>query len=152
LNSPFLRFDVGTANVFDRTNPFLIANDAPGIRGFTLFQNEQIPIPGNRAVLTEYITPLLTDVWNTAPYLHDGSAPTLLDVVRPCSSKLESCDDGRKGRNVDDQHGTTSFLTARQLNDLVAFEQAPHGPIAESRGVSADLLDIRSLRAHFARK
>ncbi len=135
LNSPFVRFDVGTASVFDETSPFDIANDEAGLLGFTLFQNEQNNVPGERATLNAYLTPLLNDVWNTAPYLHDGTAPTLLDVVRPCSTKLEEGNECRiagKGRNIDDQHGVTSFLSAEQLNDLTAFQKAPHGPINQT--------------------
>src|SRR6185369_13014951 len=109
--------------------PFRIASDEDGLLGFTLFQNEQNQIPGNRNTLNQYLTPVLNDVWNTAPYLHDGIAPTLLDVVRPCTSQQEECEVFGKGRNVDDLHGSTSFLSARQLNDLVAYQKAPHGPL-----------------------
>jgi hypothetical protein len=151
LNSPFVRFDVGTANIFDQTNPFLIASDGPGLLGFTLFQNEQSQVPGNRATLNEYLTPVLNDVWNTAPYLHDGSAPTLLDVVRACSTQLHDCSAAGRGRNVNDQHGVTSFLSAAQLNDLVAFEKAPHGPILEERGVNGGAMDLRRLVVRFGR-
>lgn len=34
------------------------------------------------ATLTGLDTPTLRDAWNTAPYLHDGSAPTLNDAIR----------------------------------------------------------------------
>src|SRR5262249_43969150 len=152
LNSPFIRFDVGTTNLFDETNPFYIASDGPGLLGFTLFQNEQIPSPGNRDRLNAYITPVLTDVWNTAPYLHDGSAATLLDVVRGCVSTLDDCAHAGHGRNVDDLHGVTSFLSARQLNDLVAFEKAPHGPIGEVRAVNGVRMKRLALVVRFARK
>jgi hypothetical protein len=152
LNSPFVRFDVGTANVFDQTNPFEIANDTHGLLHFTLFQNEQVPIPGNRNILNAYLTPVLNDVWNTAPYLHDGSAPTLLSVVRPCDARLEDCNVLGKGRNVTDQHGVTSFLSARQLNDLVAFELAPHGPVGEARAVSNVVMGTVKVVARFGRR
>jgi YVTN family beta-propeller protein len=150
LNSPILRHDVGTANVFDTTNPFFVASDGPALLGFTIFQNEQIPLPGNRAPLTEYVTTTLVDAWNTAPYLHDGSAPTLLDVVRPCDSQLDDCLRAGKGRNVDRRHGDTSFLSARQLNDLVAFQLAPHGPIAEAPAVEGVAMDLQKLKVRFA--
>jgi mono/diheme cytochrome c family protein len=52
-------------------------------------------------------TPSLVEVWRTAPYLHDGSAATLRDVL------LES--------NAGDKHGKTSRLTADQINDLAAY-------------------------------
>jgi hypothetical protein len=108
-------------------------------------------IPGNRSVLNNYLTPVLNDVWNTAPYLHDGSAPTLLDVVRPCLTQLEACDQAGKGRNVDDQHGGTSFLSARQLNDLVAFQKAPHAPIGEVHALDGVRLELRRVRVRFGK-
>jgi hypothetical protein len=153
LNSPYLRHDVGTANVFDQTNPYSIANDEPGLLGFTLFQNQQNGIPANRGALTAYLTSVLNDVWNTAPYLHDGSAATLLDVVRPCIGRLDACsDEPGHGRNVDDLHGATSFLSARQLNDLVAFQKAPHGPIVEAPAVNGIRLDVHKLKVRFGKK
>jgi DNA-binding beta-propeller fold protein YncE/mono/diheme cytochrome c family protein len=50
--------------------------------------------------------PTLLGLWATAPYLHDGSAPTLFDVL---------------DRNVEDLHGTTSALDAQQRSDLIEF-------------------------------
>jgi DNA-binding beta-propeller fold protein YncE len=50
--------------------------------------------------------PSLRGVWSTAPYLHDGSAATLIDVVL---------------NNPGDQHGTTSTLSARDRTRLVAY-------------------------------
>jgi YVTN family beta-propeller protein len=152
LNNPFFTHDVGTTNVFDETNPFRIANDEDGLRGFTLFQNEQNAVPGNRSTLNTYLTSVLTDVWNTAPYLHDGTAATLLDVVRPCSSRFGDCRTAGRGRNVDDLHGRTSFLSARQLNDLVAFQKAPHPPVVERVAIRGTALEVRRLRVRFGRK
>ncbi|MBO6934851.1 MAG: PKD domain-containing protein [Deltaproteobacteria bacterium] len=51
-------------------------------------------------------TPTLLGLWDTAPYLHDGSAPTL---------------DGVLDRNTEDRHGRTSHLSDAQRSDLVAF-------------------------------
>ncbi|MBK7974862.1 MAG: Ig-like domain-containing protein [Deltaproteobacteria bacterium] len=77
------------------------------------------PSSGNRlgAPLTGLDTPTLEGLWETAPYLHDGSAPTLLDVLTTA--------------NPSDRHGNTSQLTATQLDQLVAYlEQleSPAGP------------------------
>jgi len=116
-NNPFLRSNVGTANVFDRTDPNIIAQKTGS------FPNANVPIPGHRRTLGDYVTPVLNDVWNTAPYLHDGSGPFLLDVVRPCDSTLDDCLVFGRGRNVDDQHGVTSILTPQQLNELTAFQK-----------------------------
>ena len=52
-------------------------------------------------------TPSLIEVWRTAPYLHDGRALTIREVL----TKFQH----------DDEHGVTSHLTPRQLDDLVAF-------------------------------
>jgi YVTN family beta-propeller protein len=52
-------------------------------------------------------TPTLVEVWRTAPYLHDGSAATMRDVLTT--------------RNPKDEHGKTSHLTPGQLDDLGAY-------------------------------
>jgi cytochrome c peroxidase len=55
-------------------------------------------------------TPTLLGLWSSAPYLHDGSAPALLEVLTV--------------RNAGDRHGTTSQLSAAELDDLIAFLQS----------------------------
>jgi YVTN family beta-propeller protein len=52
-------------------------------------------------------TPTLVELWRTAPYLHDGSAITLRDVL--------------VRMNPHDRHGKTSHLTPQQLDDLEAY-------------------------------
>src|SRR5213079_2339280 len=116
-NNPFVRHDVGTMNLFDAEDPLAIAQMDQ------IFQNPRIPIPASRGPLGDYLTPVLNDVWNTAPYLHDGSAHTLLDVVRPCDTTVDDCLEAGRGRNLNGQHGVTSILTPQQLNDLVAFQK-----------------------------
>jgi YVTN family beta-propeller protein len=54
-------------------------------------------------------TPTLLELWRTGPYLHDGSAATLRDVIL---------------QNRQDLHGGTSHLSRREINDLVAFLQS----------------------------
>jgi len=146
-NNPYVRHAVGTENVFDQTDPDAIAA-ADQAR-----QNSIIPIPGARGNLDAYVTPPLNDVWNTAPFLHDGSAPTLLDVIRPCSSSRTSCDAVGRGRNVDEAHGRTAHLTPQQLNDLVAFQKAPHNPVG-STGSTIDFgqLTLSKLVVDFGKK
>ena len=104
-------------NLFDAESPLAIAQMDQ------VFQNPRVPIPGARGPLGDYLTPVLNDIWNTAPYLHDGSAHTLLDVVRPCDPTLDDCLEAGRGRNLNGQHGVTSILTPQQLNDLVAFQK-----------------------------
>jgi len=52
-------------------------------------------------------TPTLFECWRTAPYLHDGRAATIREVL----TKF----------NKDDKHGKTSNLTDQQIKDLAAY-------------------------------
>jgi YVTN family beta-propeller protein len=52
-------------------------------------------------------TPSLRGLWDSAPYLHDGSALTLRDVLTT--------------RNTGDRHGRTGHLTGTEVADLIAF-------------------------------
>jgi YVTN family beta-propeller protein len=61
------------------------------------------------AALTGIDTPTLKGVWNSAPYLHDGSAATLQDVLTT--------------QNAGGRHGATSGLTAAQVQNLVDYLQ-----------------------------
>ena len=52
-------------------------------------------------------TPTLRYLYDSAPYLHDGSAGTLYEVLTT--------------KNPADEHGVTSHLTEQERQDLVAF-------------------------------
>jgi cytochrome c peroxidase len=52
-------------------------------------------------------TPTLIEVWRSGPYLHDGRAATVRDVLTTF--------------NRDDEHGSTSKLTPQQLDDLAEY-------------------------------
>ena len=52
-------------------------------------------------------TPTLIELWRTAPYLHDGSAATLRDLLTLA--------------NQNDRHGKTSHLSADQIMDLCEY-------------------------------
>jgi cytochrome c peroxidase len=67
------------------------------------------PTSGKRlnGSLTGIDTPTLRGVWQTAPYLHDGSAATLTDVLVT--------------QNKTDLHGKTSALTPAELEDLLSY-------------------------------
>lgn len=52
-------------------------------------------------------TPTLKGVWATAPYLHDGSAATIKEIL--------------VDRNKEDLHGKVSTLSKSELNDLISF-------------------------------
>jgi cytochrome c peroxidase len=55
----------------------------------------------------EFDTPTLVEIWRSAPYLNDGRAATIEEVI----TKF----------NPDDKHGITSNLTTKQKNDLAQF-------------------------------
>jgi hypothetical protein len=57
--------------------------------------------------LTGLDTPSLHGLWRTPPYLHDGSAATLFDVIG--------------GKNPDDLHGVTGALDDEERAALVAY-------------------------------
>jgi len=52
-------------------------------------------------------TPTLVELWRTAPYLHDGSAATIRDVLIKF--------------NLHNRHGKTSHLSSQQLDELEAY-------------------------------
>ncbi len=52
-------------------------------------------------------TPTLIEIWRTAPYLHDGSAMTLRELLTTA--------------NPHDRHGRTSHLRSAQIDDLAAY-------------------------------
>ncbi|MCC7338270.1 MAG: beta-propeller fold lactonase family protein [Pirellulaceae bacterium] len=55
----------------------------------------------------EFDIPHLLGVWDSAPYLHDGRAKTLLEIFQQ--------------HNPHDEHSTTSDLNEDQLRDLVEY-------------------------------
>jgi hypothetical protein len=57
--------------------------------------------------LTGLDTPTLHGLWQSAPYLHDGRAETLLEVLTT--------------ENPADLHGVTSLLGTAELADLIAY-------------------------------
>jgi mono/diheme cytochrome c family protein len=65
---------------------------------------------GTRSALDsseKFVTPTLAEVWRTAPYLHDGSARTMREVLT--------------ARNRLDRHGITSRLSEEELAALAEY-------------------------------
>lgn len=56
---------------------------------------------------TRYDTPTLIELWRTPPYLHDGRAATLREVLTD--------------HNPDDRHGRTGNLEPSEIDDLVEY-------------------------------
>ncbi len=52
-------------------------------------------------------TPACVELWRTAPYLHDGSAVTLREMLTTS--------------NPDDKHGKTSHLSPAEIDALVEY-------------------------------
>ena len=52
-------------------------------------------------------TPTLREVWRTAPYLYDGRAKTIKEVISSC--------------NTDNKHGVTSDLTEKEMEELELY-------------------------------
>lgn len=65
-----------------------------------------------------YDTPTLLGVYRNGPYLHDGQAKTLRDVLTTC--------------NKGDKHGKTSHLSPAEVDDLVSFlKSLPYEPLPD---------------------
>lgn len=60
-----------------------------------------------REAENEYDTPTLVEIWRTAPYLYDGRAATLEEVIGKYNSE--------------DRHGKTRHLTDQERSNLVAY-------------------------------
>jgi hypothetical protein len=58
----------------------------------------------------KFDNPTLVEVWRTAPYLHDGSATSINDVLT--------------AHNKGDRHGNTSKLSKQKLNDLTEYVES----------------------------
>ena len=59
---------------------------------------------------SEFDTPSLVEIYRTGPYLHNGSAATLREVL------VE--------RNESDRHGRSAHLNPQEIDDLVAYLQS----------------------------
>jgi cytochrome c peroxidase len=57
--------------------------------------------------MDKFYTPTLIELWRTAPYLHDGSAATVRDVLT--------------ARNSKHQHGKMSDLSNQEVDDLCEY-------------------------------
>ena len=55
----------------------------------------------------QFDTPTLSECWRTAPYLYDGRALTMRDVLTSC--------------NPDDTHGETQNLSDEEIDDLTEY-------------------------------
>lgn len=85
LFTDMLGHDIGTTTTYD-----------------SLYGKSGADLPADR-----FYSPALVELWRTAPYLHDGSAMTLREVLTT--------------RNHGDRHGRTAQLTPAELDDLTEY-------------------------------
>ena len=110
--SPFLEQD-GSLSAAAERGRVLFESDGTGCAAChpgPLLTDRKLHNVGTRSELDHedsFDTPSLVEIYRTAPYLHDGSAATLRDVLIT--------------RNGDDRHGITSELDAAQLDDLISY-------------------------------
>jgi mono/diheme cytochrome c family protein len=74
---------------------------------FTDMKSYDVGTRSNTDRDSEFDTPTLVELWRTAPYLHDGSAVTLRELLTTF--------------NRQDRHGKTSHLKAPEIDDLAAY-------------------------------
>lgn len=74
---------------------------------FTTLQHYDVGTGKGREERSEFDTPTLIEAWRTAPYLHDGRAATMQEVLQK--------------HNPGDRHGRTSHLTPQQIDDLAEY-------------------------------
>jgi cytochrome c peroxidase len=55
----------------------------------------------------KFYSPVMVELWRTAPYMHDGSSVTLRDMLTT--------------QNKADKHGVTSKLSNEELDDLIEY-------------------------------
>ncbi len=77
-------------------------------RLYTDLKSYDVGTRGPRDQTTDqFDTPTLVEIWRSAPYLHDGSAANVREVLTT--------------RNRTDRHGRTSHLTAKEIDDLAEY-------------------------------
>jgi len=116
-NNPFVRHNVGTANLFDNTDPYEIA-----------LRDSNFPNPRLPQAREPGAAHRLRDPDPRRPVEHGTVSPRRqrVHVARrqpACNASLDDCLQPGRGRNISGQHGVTAMLTPQQLNDLVAFEK-----------------------------
>jgi YVTN family beta-propeller protein len=99
---------VGTDMWFDAPGPRLDIIDLEDQDSFGAYG--LIYYSQNPERLKPFDVPHLNNVYNSAPYLHNGAASTLEEIWTRF--------------NIYDWHGVTGDLTRRQFNDLIAYLEA----------------------------
>lgn len=98
-----------------------ISSSLPGPDGKRADEGRAL-ISGREADRGAFLTPTLRGSYDTAPYLHDGSAASLREVLRHLSSAAVTADP-----NHDRFFDTPITLTDDDIDDLVEFLRALRG-------------------------
>ena len=102
------RFKSATTRISTETyQKYDAACAAKGMTPHTDLKKYDVGTGKDREEGIEFDTPTLVEAWRTAPYLYDGRAATIKEVLTTYNS--------------DDKHGKTSNLTEKQINDLAEF-------------------------------
>jgi DNA-binding beta-propeller fold protein YncE len=80
------------------------SNPLPNVGTITTASGKRL-----NATLTGFDTPTLLGIWATAPYLHDGSKATLLDVINAAANDTQN------------RHGSLSTLTTTERQQLADY-------------------------------
>ncbi len=78
-----------------------------GERVFTNLKKYDLGLGVGNEAGREFDTTTLVETWRTAPYLYDGRALTMREVLTTCNPK--------------DAHGTTQGLSPQELDELTAY-------------------------------
>jgi len=87
-----------------------VGNRCATCHGGPLFTDRQVHNIGSKMMynrVAKFDTPHLNNIYDSAPYLHNGIAPTLEEIWTRY--------------NPNDTHGVTNDMTKDQLNDLIEF-------------------------------
>jgi DNA-binding beta-propeller fold protein YncE/mono/diheme cytochrome c family protein len=90
-------------------------------RYYTDLKLHDVGTKNSRDTRADFDTPTLSELWRSAPYLHDGSAATVKDVLTT--------------RNASGKHAATSTLSADELTDLVQYVLELDAPTPEKVAV-----------------
>jgi cytochrome c peroxidase len=100
-------FNSARTGCVDCHPPPLFTDAMPHDVGTTTQYRSLYSVTGADRNSDRFYSPVLVELWRTAPYLHDGSAATLRDLLTT--------------RNQGDRHGLTSHLSTQELDDLVEY-------------------------------
>jgi YVTN family beta-propeller protein len=104
LSDPDIRRNMKEGERIFRESGCAVCHPAPL---FTDLRSYDVASGSGRELNRAFDTPTLVEIWRTYPYLYDGRAKTLEELLRTYNEK--------------DTHGTTSKLTDKEMNELICY-------------------------------